>query len=305
MSEETWPGRFPVPRWLEPLLPDVVAPLLLDVVDGADGEEFWGVAPDGARRLLGAELEASYDAVEDVDVMLSDEVARRYGGLGVGRRSPMAFVPSQGGGTRLLFGITDADRVAVLADAWRQFAERDARWRAEPSFLNAFAWVDSHPAFWVRDTASDPGREDWTDAQFWRWRTGGHMRHVEVQPRLSADGTVVVELETGGHVPDQHRYDNDGAYTVEGAYRQHYYDPRLDVSAPTFEEAVRRLALAVDAVFDDEGCERADAPAPVDILPAGVAAETDALIGERPPQPRVRFADLGSYRRRGGPPPSA
>jgi len=289
-------GRYAVPAWLEPLLPDVVAPLLLDVVDGEGGAEFWGVAPDGGRRLLGTTLEDAYDAAGDVDVLFSDLVCERYGDRGSDGRFAMFSVPSRDGYHRLLFSHTDAHRVAALADAWSQFRERDAQWRADPSFLTAFGWIDAHPAFWIRLCRSEPGDPDWRDSGFWRWETGDHMQRVDIRPRVVDGGAVVIDLETGGHVDEDQRWDPETreSYVVEGVYRTHYHDPRLDVSAPTFEEAVCRLAEVIDAVFDLDGSERPTAPEPVSILPADVAAELEDRAGSWAMRPRVRFADLGT-----------
>lgn len=291
------PARYAVPAWLEPLLPDVVAPLLLDVVDGDGGEVFWGIAADGTRRRLGTSLEDAYDAAGDVDVLFSDAVRERYGEEGPDGCLDLLWVPSHAGFHRLLLTRTDAHRVARLADAWARFRELDTRWRADPSsFLDAFAWIDAHPAFWIRSGVNEPGHPDWRDADFWRWETADHMQRVDIRPIRLDDGTTAIALETGGHVSEMERWERGTgtAYVVEDVYRTHYYDPRLDVSAPTFEEAVRRLALAIDAVFDLDGEERPEAPAPAGALSAEVATMLGPRSDPWADRRRVRFSDLGT-----------
>ena len=299
--------RYQVPSWLEPLLPHVVAPTLIDSVDDADGEEYWGIAPDGQRRLLGTALDEAFDAV-DGDAVFSQSLTERFG-----HSERLHIVPASGSkpsagrrrlkgpdGSAWLLAHSDAYRVARLADAWTEFLEQDAAWRANPTFLNAWRWIDMHPTFWIRTHAAEPGDLLWKDAYLWDWETDGHMSRVHVGPGRYGGDHVLIKLETGDHVSEDRRHADDthAAVVVEDLYRTHHWDPRLDTFAPTYEEAVQLLALAIDAVFDAEGNERPGAPSVQDALPPDVAQALRE--GESRPDtwadvPRVKFADLGHH----------
>lgn len=64
------------------------------------------------------------------------------------------------------------------------------------------------------------------------------MNRVELSAWRGDDGATEIGLETGSHTPEM---------------TDHFHDPGLDVTAPTFEKAVLELARQVAITFSDDG----------------------------------------------------
>jgi hypothetical protein len=147
---------------------------------------------------LGSDIVAAYEQLGGEDVVFADEVVARFndgdahpmrGWISIPENRPDGIVR----GYRLLMGRSDDERLSHLEDAYECFLEADAAWRAEPSFYNAWHWLDAHPAFWTRPRhvseviASARGRdavtreEPWA-ARLWDWETSGYCGKLWVRP---------------------------------------------------------------------------------------------------------------------------
>ena len=258
-------SRYAVPEWLDPLLPDVSPPVRICLGRDADGVRTGLVArhPDGRAEALPPDIEQAYGLVSSVagtNITFSKGVIKRYsqGGRAMLGRSIGCPVAGKPGYTTLLMSYTDADRVRGLEDAWSWFLSLDRRWRKHPTFSYSFAWLSSHPAFWIRGAGSlRPGDAGWSREELWSWQTDGYVPEVYVLPRKKAR-KAVVWLESGAHVPESEHWDQAAQtrYVVEGSFTERYYDVRLDASARTYEKAIRKLARRVDRYFDVDGAER-------------------------------------------------
>ena len=106
---------------------------------------------------------------------------------------------------------------------------------APGDFRASYMFLDTHPAFWWRDSNN-------VDAQ---WHVEGYTNKIwtETVGRSDSDGYSWA-LEAGASVPDEHT--------------QHYHDLRLDAYADTLEEAFVQLAYLVSEAFYDDGTEKED-----------------------------------------------
>jgi len=261
-------SRYNIPGWLDRLLPDVRPPVRICLGRDSGGVRAGLLAhhPDGTTEQLSEDIVRAYSLVSGVagtNIEFSKGVVKRYSSgpswlPGRGIWCPVDGKPRY---SRLLLAHTDADRARLLEDAWAEFLECDRRWREEPTFYRSFTWLASHPAFWTRELgAPRPGEDGWSDEFLWAWETGGYQPELFVYE--GKHGKAVVTLEAGAHVPETERWDSaaKSSYVIEGSYTEHYHDPRLDVSASTYEKAIGKLARRVDRFFDVDGSERAGVP---------------------------------------------
>lgn len=131
---------------------------------------------------------------------------------------------------------TDENSLWLLQEAYASWLNFYREWQEnKDDFLSAYYFIDQHPAFWTR----------LKHEKTFQWHTADG-RPDTIIPCRDDTGQVCISLETGGH--------------VEPAYTEHYHDYRLDVTEPTFEEAIVALAKRVDEIFDETGCERPEAP---------------------------------------------
>jgi len=132
---------------------------------------------------------------------------------------------------RLLLSHTDDDEIYLAKSSYLYWLESTLAYEANPNdFMTAWYWVDSHPAFWSR---YKEGSNDWSM---------NNNSNVWVGVTAKDTGETVIMLETGA--------------AIEPARTSHYHDLRLDVYAPTYEEAFVKLAALVHKFFDIDGSER-------------------------------------------------
>jgi hypothetical protein len=107
----------------------------------------------------------------------------------------------------------------------------------QDDFVEAWHFITHHPAFWYRPAA---------DRQPFLWSTDDGHHSVWQYPTRNDKGEIVVMLEHGSSVEPEHT--------------MHYHDCRLDVWAPTFEEAYIDLAKKTHKFFSLDGEDRPDVP---------------------------------------------
>lgn len=113
-------------------------------------------------------------------------------------------------------------------------------------FFLSYRWVTNHPMFWSRHTAEST-----------EWKTNYDEYWLEINRNSSQE--LVYMLEAGP------------AYGT--ARVEHSHDLRLDVYAPSFEEAFIKLAALVDKFYDLEGNHKPN----VHYIPS----ELETLLTER------------------------
>jgi hypothetical protein len=258
---ESVPEEPKLPTWLSALLPSPRPATLI----ARDADGFIAVSTEGVTTALGDDIEAAYDTVTNsgVDVVFDASVREHLNSSESWLLSSSIGVPTHDGMKRLLMSHTDIDRLHSLEDDYKDFLELDAQWRDDPNdFLKAWNWLDRHPAFWVRSFKTLPSDDDWNDDFLWLWETSGHCQKIEVAPFNDDNGELVISLETGEHVPSEEQHvviDGERRWvSLPSTYWNHYHDYRLDTYAATFEEAIIRLAGAVDRFFNTDGTEKPD-----------------------------------------------
>lgn len=99
------------------------------------------------------------------------------------------------------------------------------------SFIKAFRYINTHPAFWWRE--SDDADSVWLTSNY--------------QDRIWC------ETVGGSH---DYQWALEAGRNIAPSYTSHYHDLRLDVYGVPVEFAYLKLAAIVDQVFDDDGVER-------------------------------------------------
>lgn len=177
----------------------------------------------------------AYDSLSsDAQIEFDDSINRPEWGELIGA---MFLGADQGDGTgRLLVSYTDQDKIYLLKQAMRQHQKLCEKYQQTPDdFYLAYNWLLGHPAFWYR-------REKDSDGPTLEWVTDDGFHNMWTMVDREEDGHIVVVLEHGSAVPP--------ARTV------HYHDPRLDVVAPSFEDAYIQLARQVDKFFNLDGTDK-------------------------------------------------
>lgn len=234
-----------LPKWLTDLLPAQVEPLEINLVHGAEGGYVLtgeGLEPEYFTELT-AVLEAGISREENLgkDLFISPEVHQND-------NRGFFTLPIEGSDNlRLVFSYTDKDRYKNLQRNYQAFLSFAESYSNDPdNFVYAWRFVDAHPAFWTaHDLKNHP----------WLWETSGYMSKVR-QSVYFVEGQPMVELEGGGHV-------NDNPESPE-YYKRHYGDWRLELAAPTFEEAVLELAARVAKSFNNAGDSLPESDFPLD-----------------------------------------
>lgn len=101
-------------------------------------------------------------------------------------------------------------------------------------FLTAYYFLDSHPAFWYQ-----PRPEEYPH----QWQTGSAISNMWIQPTKNSKGELVFMMECGATVPGT---------------SHHYHDLKLDVYAPSYNDAIIQTAALVHKFFDLDGSKRPD-----------------------------------------------
>lgn len=228
-----------LPEWLEALLPEASEAAV--VTANADGSKFT-IALAGEKEefddfsAVADALDAHYgDYLFDPSVHEALKETNPFDiEIGIG-------LPLENGMVRLLIGMDDKIRKMTLREGYRAFLKTAQNYALERNFINAWHFIDRHPAFW---TANDLENSPFT------WNQSGHMSQVSVYVEQNEQGEPVVILETGAHVPDG---ENSKPYST------YYADWRLEVEGATYEEAVIALADRVNICYDVDGNPRPDA----------------------------------------------
>ena len=119
----------------------------------------------------------------------------------------------------------DSQRLLILEDSYEMYLEARKSYLSYPDSMgNVYAYLDNHPAFWIKDDEPFDWKCDNRVSNFWLMYYGG------------------VWLEAGASIAPE--------------YKQHYHDTRLDVFGDTWEEALKTLAGRVHKHFDIDGNDR-------------------------------------------------
>lgn len=197
------------------------------VAEGVDGE--WESIEELADFI---ERDLKHDAKFHDSILGSPDVEDDLGG--------MVFLKDKEdrGSSRMLLGPVDKRGLAVYK--YYSFLGGAKAWlENQDDMVLAYSFLESHPAFWSRSRSQiDRFPHEWKMDQ---WLSG-----VWIGLSRKENGENVIMLEHGA--------------AVEPDRVMHYHDTRLDVWAPTFEEAYIQLAKNVHKYFYLDGEARPDIP---------------------------------------------
>jgi hypothetical protein len=184
-------------------------------------------------------LAEAYDDVERQDVQVKfDESVRQSEQVKdfMGDDLSMIGVPSgRKNYRRILIGRGTDGQDTLDYSHFYHFLCLTKKWlENQDDFVLAYQFIAAHPAFWYRPS---PERSP----HMWDTENGHHSVWVGLSKN---DGVPVVMLEHGSSVEPEHT--------------MHYHDFRLDVWAPTFEEAYIDLAKKTHKFFSLDGEDRPD-----------------------------------------------
>lgn len=262
-----------LPEWLAKELPVPIAPHTLDFTE--DGNGFMLELTTGRLiELKGDTLAEAHDEARAMDLgdfIFSKKILKKHKKKALS--STMISVPSGTKGfTRMLGMSTDDARLNSLKSAYAAFLKHDENWRNSPNFYNSYFWLDAHPAFWTR--------MDWKTFNPWAWNTDDFMgfhNGVRLYVYKSKKGKVSFQFEMGEHVSESQEWDEDNnCYILTGAYKNHYFDPRLTVTAKTFEKAVIKAAKRLDKFYNTDGTAKEN----VDYEPSGEEIMIDDAVAQ-------------------------
>jgi len=300
-----------IPAWLVELLPQPKQPtrVFLD-----DKGAVCAKHPDSSISTFGKDLVEAYDALkgDDIDLVFADEVYQHFSPPDSEvscKEIGAIWVPfEEGKASRMLLSLTDDDRYCLLKWAWEEFKAKDAAWRSDVNFFNSWHWLDAHPAFWTRSYPYHSDDPKWKESMLWDWETEGYCQKIYLVTMQADDGSVVVALELGAHVPESDKYLEavKEAVIVADAYQEHYHDYRLDIYAATYEEAIIAAARSVDKFYNMDGSEKPGVhyePSELEKELEQSIKETDGCLDRshkdwRDTLPRVAFADYGEWTRK-------
>lgn len=125
--------------------------------------------------------------------------------------------------TKLVSGLeNDLKRSLTIAQSYRSDPD---------NFVDAYQYVQSHPAFWWRDDSD-------LDSS---WHTNNYIEKIWAEHLRSAE---------------DYQWALEAGRSVENNYTYHYHDLRLDSYGLPLEEAYVSLAEKLYQIFDDYGIER-------------------------------------------------
>ena len=240
-SAEEVTDELPIelPRWLEDLLPEQRVPQRLSTVISEGGSRVLRLTdPNGSDYSdfdsIAEVAEANRTA--DQDLTIDDEVYEHFSERGHLLSYP--YPNGKSGYVGILFSHTDQRRRESLESSYRTSLENQSAYEGDPtSFILAYRFIDSHPAFWTSfDVEKHP----------WHWETQGYCSKIRQSVWSKDDGGYRISLEGGGHVEIS---------TGPGSkpYTEHYGDWRLEATADSFEEAIVGFAARLILAFDSEG----------------------------------------------------
>lgn len=209
--------------------------------EGIEGE--WHKLDELADHI---ERDLGFDVSFHDTVKESPEVEDDLGG--------MIFMKPRRGSGRMLFAPVDHRRLAVAH--FYQFLKGAKAWLDnQDDLILAYYFLEHHPVFWYRNRTTAETRPH-------AWITDHGLKGVWIGLSRKDNGENVIMLEHGAAVqPDR---------------VMHYHDPRLDVWAPTFDDAYIQLAKKVHQYFTLDGEERPEVPYTPQPWETEVAARLDA-----------------------------
>lgn len=257
-------SELALPQWLLDEIPEPYESIRISY----DGSDYVVTVPESIENVETGEyrydnLEKAYDAfnISGVDVEIDKSVPEWD-------NSDFAWVslPSGDGYSRLLFSSSWGKRADFLEMRFAHSQRCAATYHENPQdFLAAYGFVTTHPVFWLKSalrarrcgkdcSMKRPDR----DARTFDWDTD--CRSFYLQPFSQGKGNGFGWLlEAGGHTPD---------------FSQHYHDVRLDVFAPSVEEAYIQFAALLVKFFEDDGTEK-------DVLEDDPLSAQEGLEGEQ------------------------
>lgn len=143
---------------------------------------------------------------------------------------------------QLFTAMPDSERLRSLEDRLESFVEIARLYLEDPSFLNAYRFLDYHPMFWRR---LSPGENE-----TWLWNTSGGVASLFQEVEVTKDGQVIIGFEAG---PTIRKKDplrpNDFWYETS-------YDYVLDSYVGTYEESILGLAEKVLKYYNFDGSQK-------------------------------------------------
>jgi len=207
------------------------------IVWNPEAQEYTTEGPDGVgyswERLSNAYREIEhmgFDADFDESVLSSPDVESSLG-------TDMIFMkPEREGAPSAELLIGPVNNRGIQYYHYYSFLQTAKTYLEESSdFLRSYQFLRMHPAFWTRpDAERNP----------YYWNTDGGVSSASLSVTQDDKGNVVICLEHGAAVPPERT--------------MRYHDPRLDVYAPTFEQAIIDLAAETHKYFALDGDERPD-----------------------------------------------
>lgn len=218
-----------LPEWLQNELPPHEK---RNVISYSDGLFRFSVSDQSFTNLIEA-YDASRGNKGEYQTVL-DESVNGHGGKLTGG---MFFCDSEEGknSSRLLISHTTEDTEDLLKfDYGIWLTKQNPKYlKNQNDAVEAYNWLQHHPIFWHR----------YTEEKTFDWETASGLKDLSTWV-YRHKGKPNVSLEHGSHVPPN--------------YKEFYHDPRLDVSARTFEKAYIKLAKKVNKFFAPDGTERPD-----------------------------------------------
>lgn len=154
---------------------------------------------------------------------------RLSGSLSIPKRSKSGKITSY----RLLISHTSTDSRILQYRSYLGFLQNALAYLKNPTdFMLAWNFLDHHPFAWYR----------WNKERPDDWATEGLISKMWLQPTYDKEGNILFMMEAGA--------------AVEPERTSHYHDPRLDVYAPSFNDAIIEMAALVHKFFHLDGSER-------------------------------------------------
>lgn len=227
-----------LPGWLQACLPPLRPQWLLKWSEGlgfhvVDEEGVLVAQGDTVSELYKAHNTPS-DEIEGHVLLLHESLlGAGQGDFLAGNYMEKAREDSPYGG-RFYPTLSDEDRLRLVKTAYKTWREEAYPWWQEDpqKWDRAYAFIQGHPAFWVRREAKPT----------FEWETSAGFSSLWHGLTHDKEGKPCLMLEHGSHIAPE--------------YTTHYHDLRLDVYAPTFEEGLVEMALLVDKFFHPDGTER-------------------------------------------------
>jgi len=267
-----------LPAWLNRLLPEIPKPAKLiwdnnlgEIVLKYPGDEDGGL-------LLGADLNKAYDRVEamrDLEYVFDESLVKKFSKDSWGdlADADYFFGPSTTSEkySRMYSSRNSNLAKKLLQDTYAGWLKlRKEYLEDQDDFMNAYYFVDGHPAFWTREFIVDNAPGIFTRDDLFRWQTNGHARKLTIEPfarepfddreLVDPKGNVVpflFSVEGGMHVKDDGIYTSNRNYLhITDLYKNHYYDFKLDAYGATYEDAIINFAKLLEKYFDEFGEER-------------------------------------------------